>query len=114
MTLEKDDPKIELTDDQIADLKKAIADLAEDKRVSPDKLSASEFVGTDHDPSASGNDADNTPPLFQHFLWRNKWPVASGIVGIVLGVSLICFIDLNFSSAKFIGGTWRASALSRS
>jgi ABC-type sugar transport system permease subunit len=88
MTLEKDDRHIELTDEQIADLKKAIADLAEDKRVSPDKLNASEFIGTDNDPSASRNDADNTPPLFQHFLWRNKWPVASGIVGIVLGFLL--------------------------
>ena len=83
MTTETENRNGELSDDQVADLKKAIADLAENKRVSPEKLSASEFIGTGHDPAASRNDANNSPPLFQHFLWWNKWPLASGIVGIV-------------------------------
>jgi len=64
MTLEKDDPQIELTDDQIAGLKKAIADLAEGKRVQPD-IAGSENSGTDSELLLHRSDADAIPPLSQ-------------------------------------------------
>jgi len=73
-----------LTDDQLADLKQAIANLAENKRVSPDKLGAVEFASAELQQTAVGD----PPPLSQHFLWRNRWPLVSGIIGIVIGFVL--------------------------
>jgi hypothetical protein len=73
-----------LTDDQLADLKQAIADLAEAERVSLNKVSASEFISAELQQTV----VCNRPPLSQHFLWRYKWPLASGIVGVVLGFVL--------------------------
>ena len=81
-------PHSEPTEDQIADLKQAIADLAEAKRVSPDTLSASEFIGAELQQTGVGDPS----PLSQHFLWRNRWPLAGGIVGIVLGFVLATLV----------------------
>jgi hypothetical protein len=83
MKVQKDAPKLDLTDDQLTELKKAIADLAEAKRVSLDMLGADEFIGAELQPTI-----DNSPLPSQHFLWRNKWPLASGVVGIILGFLL--------------------------
>jgi hypothetical protein len=84
MLSKKDAPQRELSADQIAELKQAIADLAEAKRVSPEMLSASQFINAELQQTGVGN----PPPLSQHFLWRYRWPLASGIIGIVIGFTV--------------------------
>jgi hypothetical protein len=86
MTLGKSDPRIELTDDRIADLKKAIADLAKAKRVSSDKLIAAEPVA-DHELSPLENEADDPLPSLG-ILLRHKWFLAIGVFGVGVGFSL--------------------------
>jgi hypothetical protein len=81
MLSKTDAPQRELSADQLADIKQAIADLAEAKRVSPDTLSASEFNSAELQQSS----ISNPPPLFKHFLWRYKWPLVSGVIGLVIG-----------------------------
>jgi hypothetical protein len=88
MMSKKDAPQLELIEKQFTDLKKAIADLAEAKRVSHDKLCASEFIGTVHELPISLSDVAQYPPLSQNFFRRHKRLLLSGIVGIVFGFVL--------------------------
>jgi len=63
MTLEKADPNIELTDDQVAGIKKAIADVAEGKSVPHDKVSAwVDSFGTEYVLPPSQNASEDEPP----------------------------------------------------
>jgi hypothetical protein len=87
MTSKNDDHHSELSDKQIAALKKAIADLAESKRVAPDSAT-NEPIGTDLELLISLSDTDKSPPLSQHFLWRYKSPLVYGTIGIVIGFIL--------------------------
>ena len=57
----------EPTHDQIAELKRAIADLAEAKRVQVETLSASDVGGDDLDQSASPTDTSNPLPSLSIF-----------------------------------------------
>src|SRR4051794_9357282 len=81
MTSKQGDHRTEPSDEQVADLKKAIADLAESKRVMSDS------TGSEPSGAERPSDADTAPTLLQ-IASRYKWPLASGIVGILLGIFL--------------------------
>jgi hypothetical protein len=85
MTSKQDDQRIAPSDDQIADLKKAIADLAEGKRV-PLDIDAMASGTHDYELSAASlQNAVDTPLPSQRILSRYKWVLVAGAFGMVVG-----------------------------